>query len=96
MQKLDGCIINDVKLRLKENIHDTTDKELLCLELDASQINDTTESLMKKILKYVFDDEKVRIEKIEEYSRWWSLGSALWIQTCGQINSAPILLRSRS
>ena len=81
-QTLRGCQIYDVKSRLKQNIHDNQDRELLCLELNGTELNNENENLLQKLLKYVFDDENSRIEKIVKYSKWWSLGSALWIANC--------------
>ena len=50
--------INAIRSKLKGNIHDNTDKDLLCLELDTTKMKDENESLIEKLIKYCFDDEE--------------------------------------
>ena len=76
----EGVRINEILLKLNEKTQDATDKSLLCLELHEDESNDRMESLLTKILKYGFQDAKVRSEKIQKYQSWWAMKSGLWFR----------------
>ena len=48
---------------------------MLCVELDCDKM-----CLFDGLINYCFEDEKIRNDKMEEYTKWWCLGSALWIK----------------
>ena len=77
-----GVEMYDIYLKLNKNIQDNTDKLLLCLDLDIKELNDKNEILFYKLMRYCFNDETMRNEKIKQCKTWWSLQSALWIQNC--------------
>ena len=79
MEGNDGIRINEIALKLK-NIHDNTDTSLLCMELHKDEFSDKDELFFYKLMRYYYQDEKIRNEKIVECKRWWEFRSGLWFK----------------
>ena len=63
------------------------DESMLCLVLNSDEWQGT-QSFFEKLLAYCFEDGDIRRRKIEQYKRFWSLRSVLWIQR--KLGSPPV------
>eukprot|EP01084_Bolivina_argentea_P230351 388578_1 len=71
--------IEDIMGKLQQNIQYDTGNSLLRLPLNVNHKN-----IFKRLIKYIFVDERTRNKKVQQYKRWWMQKTGLWMLTLSE------------